>query len=333
MTMERKRRIFFDMDGTLNEWTLGDHIDKVSEPGYMRERIPIKSVVEASLLLEAFGYEVWIASAVLPFEHSVPDKDYWLDKVCPWIAKEHRVYMPYGTNKADALADLVDAGDVFLDDYTPNLIDLDKRFSLEGVVCVKILNGINDTNHSWKGKRISIYSDAESIFDTITAFSKQASLPETKVEPHISEEHKENLAEDEPLDGADNETPEPELKFCAGIPYVELPSGTTSEDILWYSGLPQEIYDMMRYAKAADEVRVEGFAFYGVQYDDGSYVCFPQQLVFHLTAKANVSLNFAIQLKDGAAMPVQADSFAKANPSLSDLSGPWMRTTSWPANF
>lgn len=167
---ERKPRIFFDMDGTLNVWELGTHIDVVSAPGYMRTRKPIESIVAASKMLHLLGYECWIVSAILPFEYSIPDKNYWVDQYCPWFEKDRRIYIPYGSNKANKMYGNVLPGDVFLDDYTQNLMDLREAFA-SNLECIKVLNGINDSRHTWNGKRISIYSEPEEIADSIIAFS------------------------------------------------------------------------------------------------------------------------------------------------------------------
>lgn len=170
--MQNKRipRVFFDMDGVLNVWEANTHMDIVAAPGYMRTRKPIESMVKASKLLSKAGFEVWIASAVLPYEHSIPDKKFWIRQHCPWFTENRQVFIPYGTDKAKSLRTLVDHGDVFLDDYTANLRDLQNAFGKQ-MECVKVLNGINDTNHSWKGKRISIYSDAQHIAESIADMS------------------------------------------------------------------------------------------------------------------------------------------------------------------
>lgn len=170
MPNKRAPRFFFDMDGVLNVWEANTHMDIVTAPGYMRTRKPIESMVKASKLLSKAGFEVWIASAVLPYEHSIPDKKFWIRQHCPWFTEDRQVFIPYGTDKAKSLRDLVDYGDVFLDDYTANLRDLQNAFGKQ-MECVKVLNGINDTNHSWKGKRISIYSDAQHIAESIADMS------------------------------------------------------------------------------------------------------------------------------------------------------------------
>lgn len=169
----RKPRIFFDMDGVLNVWELGTHIDVVTAPGYMKQRKPIESIVEASRMLYLCGYECWIASAVLPYDYSIPDKNYWIEKNCPWFSQSRRIYIPYGSNKANKMQGKVMPGDVFLDDYTQNLLDLRKAFSTN-LECIKVLNGINDSKHTWDGKRISIYSEPVEIAESIIAFSTHA---------------------------------------------------------------------------------------------------------------------------------------------------------------
>lgn len=175
MPNKRAPRIFFDMDGVLNVWEANTHMDIVTAPGYMRTRKPIESMVKASKLLSKAGFEVWIASAVLPYEHSIPDKKFWIRQHCPWFTEDRQVFIPYGTDKAKSLRNLVDHGDVFLDDYTANLRDLQNAFGKQ-MECVKVLNGINDTNHSWKGKRISIYSDAQHIAESIADMSARKEI-------------------------------------------------------------------------------------------------------------------------------------------------------------
>lgn len=166
-------KIFFDMDGVLNIWETGAHMDVVTAPGYMRTRKPIQSMIEASERLSDAGFEVWIASAVLPYPHSVPDKKFWISNHCPWFADDRQIFIPYGTDKSRSIHGLIQNGDVFLDDYTANLRELNRTFG-ERLECVKVLNGINDTHHSWKGKRISVYSDAQNIAESIAAIAAAA---------------------------------------------------------------------------------------------------------------------------------------------------------------
>lgn len=164
-------KIIFDMDGTLNYWDPNAHISKVAAPGYMRERKPIRNMVDASRLLLEWGFEQWIASSVLPYKHAIPDKNFWIDHVMPWVPEDQRIFIPYGSNKALVLKDVAEVGDVFVDDYTENLYAVDESLRGKGLTCVKAVNDINDTHHSWCGLRVSIYSDTLSIAETLEAFS------------------------------------------------------------------------------------------------------------------------------------------------------------------
>ena len=155
------------MDGTLAQWESWRSLDEVSAPTYNRYLTPQANIVGAAKLLTGL-YEIWIASAVFPYEYVIPDKDFWNDKCVSFIPKEHRIYIPYGTNKSEYLSHVARPGDILVDDYTPNLLDAKSI----GMIGVKCLNGINDTHHSWKGARISIYSDPASIAASIIGLSQ-----------------------------------------------------------------------------------------------------------------------------------------------------------------
>ena len=272
-------KVFFDMDGTLNVWEMGEHIDVVSAPGYMRNRKPIASMVEASRILSEEGYDVWIASAVLPYEHSIPDKDYWLDKHCPWIPKENRIYMQFGTKKSDALKGLICPGDVFLDDYTPNLEDLQKHFADTGLVCVKVLNGINDTNHSWQGKRLSIASEPKSIAETIEAFSILKRMSSGDIEFRTAK--RTNCSIEAPHETALTQQDiiaNMRLMECTGIPYILLPAGTKKTDIT--NGIVRTAAHFLRHNAPASGkyLQMQGQTMYCAKYDDESYILVPEYI-------------------------------------------------------
>ena len=273
-------KVFFDMDGTLNVWEMGEHIDVVSAPGYMRNRKPIASMVEASRILSEEGYDVWIASAVLPYEHSIPDKDYWLDKHCPWIPKENRIYMQFGTKKSDALKDLIRPGDVFLDDYTPNLEDLQKHFADVGLVCVKVLNGINDTNRSWQGKRMSIASGSKSITETIEAFSIQKRLSFGDIE--LKTEAQTNCSietSDETALTQQDIIANMRLTEFSGIPYILLPAGAKKTDITNKIVRTAAHFLRNNIPTLREYLRMQGQVMYCAKYDDESYILVPEYIL------------------------------------------------------
>lgn len=154
-------KVFFDLDGTLNVFERVP-FEEVCRPGYMKYRKPHKSMIDAAKILSAAGFDVWIASAVLPYEYSISDKDYWADKYCPFIPKEKRLYIPYGENKAWHIREIANKGDFFVDDFTKNLVELSE---VPGLVNVKCVNGINDTHGSWKGRRVYAWHDPIEIIE------------------------------------------------------------------------------------------------------------------------------------------------------------------------
>jgi len=167
--MEGKMKIFFDMDGTLSEFDKTAGPDKWSAPGYARTLKPLENVVGA---VKAFirnqkyfseKVEVFICSAVVSMDYAVEDKIAWLKEQGIDIPRENMIFVPYGRSKAKAILDsgiTIEDGDLFVDDYTKNLQEVHYNTKL---VAVKLLNGINDTNKSWKFDRISAFSCPASI--------------------------------------------------------------------------------------------------------------------------------------------------------------------------
>ena len=165
----------FDMDGTLSVFNKDAGPDIWSAPGYARNLAPITNMVRAVKLLinnpEYYGDrpEVYILSAVVSMDFAVEDKKMWLKTMGINIPEKNLIFVPYGTSKADALAERgievdPDGSDVFIDDYTKNLIDMQMNSDLTPV---KVLNGINDTHKTWQGARISADSSPRTIADTL----------------------------------------------------------------------------------------------------------------------------------------------------------------------
>ena len=165
MNGERKNmsKIFWDMDGTLNYFEKNESIDTVASPGYMKKRVPIRNMIGAMKIIEKAGMHNCIASSILPYPHCIPDKDYWCDMHIN-VPKERRYYNCCGESKADLLMQSgAEPGDIFIDDYTHNLNAVQNDPRCEGIICVKCVNDINDTHHSFGGARVSIYSSPEVI--------------------------------------------------------------------------------------------------------------------------------------------------------------------------
>lgn len=141
-----KRRIFFDMDGTIVEWNDVPYYEKLYEEGYYRELKPTGNVIEAiHTLLENKEYEVYILSKYLT------DSKYAFDEKLKSIKKhilsmkiERCILVPNEANKSDYIPLGIRDTDLLIDDYTPNLTQWRKA----GGFAVNYLNGLNHTRGS-----------------------------------------------------------------------------------------------------------------------------------------------------------------------------------------
>ena len=146
--MSNKIRLFVDMDGTLATFTPVSKMETLYEEGYFKKLSPISNMVNAiKNIVNSKDIDVYILSACLDSPFAKKEKNEWLDEYLPMISKDHRIFCEYGKEKTTFISNHVDS-DVLLDDYTKNLNEWNG-------VGIKILNGINDTNRSWKGERIS----------------------------------------------------------------------------------------------------------------------------------------------------------------------------------
>lgn len=153
--MEKKTRIFIDMDGVLCEYKPGSVVSDMEKEGYFRNLRPTKKIVKAAkYLLRSGEAEVFILSAVLPqcAELSRKEKNEWLDRYLPEIGEDHRIFTLCGESKAEAVNGLT-KNDVLCDDHSPNLAE----WVSSGGSGVKILNGLNGLSGTFKkGPRVRI---------------------------------------------------------------------------------------------------------------------------------------------------------------------------------
>lgn len=162
------RRLFIDMDGTLAEFKPTKKLEDLYEQGYFINLKPFSEVVEAvkQLYLEDNNIEVFILSAVLSdSQYALQEKQEWLDQYLPEIDSDHRVFCACGTDKKLAVPDGIRVNDFLLDDYTANLKDWEPP-----AIGIKILNGINDTNKSWQGERVTRFQEPEMIKNSIEEY-------------------------------------------------------------------------------------------------------------------------------------------------------------------
>lgn len=140
--------LFIDMDGVLAVYH-HDILAVMHDKGFFYNRPPINHMLEVVKgLIRENNYNAYILSSVIDSPYCVPEKKSWLDKYLPEIAIENRIFVPYGTVKAEFVKDKVvlkDRVNVLIDDYTDNLVN----WALPNPVPIKTLNGMNSTNGTW----------------------------------------------------------------------------------------------------------------------------------------------------------------------------------------
>ena len=177
MYVQKKPRIFFDMDGTLAEWRnitfsadikrpedIEEAVKKLNEilltPGYFRSLLPYENVVEAVKILIGGGFNVHIASCAMNHEDKngpAGEKLDWISSYIPELPRENIHIIPNGADKAKFLG--ISEGDVLVDDYTKNLSEWERS----GGVSVKLLNDVNEKKGTWSGRAVSYSTAPEKI--------------------------------------------------------------------------------------------------------------------------------------------------------------------------
>lgn len=155
-----KTNIFVDMDGVLAVYDK-DIVNHMYTEGYFANRPAIKPMLEiVRRLADRKDYNIYILTSCIDSPYCIPEKASWLDKNLPKINVENRIYVPYGTVKSEFAkmnVDVEDSINVLIDDYTENL----DKWTLEGALPIKVMNGINGTNGTWiasGGESINAYS-------------------------------------------------------------------------------------------------------------------------------------------------------------------------------
>lgn len=171
-------RLFVDMDGTLAKYQPVDTMEILFEEGYFRNLEPQQNVVDAvkKIIKEHPEIQVYIMSSVLSdSKYALQEKNEWLDKYLPEIDSEHRIFPPCGENKLDYVPNGIRSTDYLLDDYTNNLALWEPP--AKGI---KILNGINHTNETWKGNMLRYDKEPEWLADDIVSVMNGTEIKEER---------------------------------------------------------------------------------------------------------------------------------------------------------
>lgn len=142
----------FDLDGTVFKWQSGEDY---WAPHYFRNLPSDELMVKVVNRLLKAGENVVFGTAVLN-EEAAFDKREALNEL--GFANVPMIAVKNGYTK-DSILKTVEKR-ILIDDYTKNLIN----FSGIGV---KYCNGINDTNKTWNGLRISTDMSAEEIYNLL----------------------------------------------------------------------------------------------------------------------------------------------------------------------
>lgn len=135
----------FDMDGVMAKWEEnGDWHEK----GFFLSRKREESVIELIKTMDAAGENVSILTAADGSQARI-EKLEWLEKA--GLSNISVIFVPFMSDKSEAVADIKGSKKVLIDDFSKNLFDWQKA----GHTAVKFRNGINGTNGTWKGTSIS----------------------------------------------------------------------------------------------------------------------------------------------------------------------------------
>ena len=196
------KRLFIDMDGTLAELQEGTPFEIVCENGYAAN-LPVNgNMVDATKSLVKLchkkGVEVFILSAVLDLSHSIPDKDKWLDNVLPGVFDtEHRLYVPYGMNKAEFVLQKLDANKnsafpsqcYLLEDYSKI-----REWTEVGGKAIKVFNGVNGRSGTFYGAYTCSWLNARQIVaDVLRNMGLRADTWVCDIIGNLLEENRDNI--------------------------------------------------------------------------------------------------------------------------------------------
>ena len=173
-----KPKFFIDMDGVLAVWNPNATEEETHEKGYFLQRDVELSVVAFVRLLLSRGYDVSILSSVYQDEHSISEKEKWLDSV--GLDDVPRIFVPYGEDKHKYI-DTTGILPVLIDDFSKNLT----AWENEGYLAIKFFNGINNMPKlkivdgkievkmdTWKGYSIDNRMTPQMMFTVVTGVAE-----------------------------------------------------------------------------------------------------------------------------------------------------------------
>lgn len=175
-------RVFVDMDGCLAEFKQVNRFEDLFEKNYFLNLNPHTNIIDTvKLLNQNPNYDVYILSSVLQdSRYAKEEKTQWLKRYLPELNEKQIVFSECNKSKVAFVPGGIKETDILLDDYNKNL----KEWSLAGAKPVKVVNGINDKNHSWMGVRIYFQSPVSESLNTINNVVNNTALNYTPILPN-----------------------------------------------------------------------------------------------------------------------------------------------------
>lgn len=127
--------IWYDMDNTLAKFSIKGlesmALEMMHSKGYFYN-LPVLDGAESVLpTLDLIGFDVRILSALIDSPYVENEKYLWIKEHFPFIEKNKILFVPLGTNKAEAVGNV--KGQVLVDDFSRNL----KEWETAGGIPVK----------------------------------------------------------------------------------------------------------------------------------------------------------------------------------------------------
>ena len=169
----KKKKIFFDLDGTLARFHEEDWQDGMFKDGFFKILKPYKEFTRVvNSLASEDDFEVFVLSAA-PTEQGVYDKKVWTENNLPSVNKDNVIVMisDCKTTKPEYVRKLfgktLTKDDIIVDDYNVNLVQWEEA----GGTAIKAVNDFNNKKHiapHWDGKVYDIFSGEESLHELLS---------------------------------------------------------------------------------------------------------------------------------------------------------------------
>lgn len=176
---------FTDMDGTMVEWRKASY-GELFEKGFYRDGKPMQTVVDAlGIISEEVSVMASLSAYLNGSKYALPEKNAWLDEHADFIPAGKRYFVPTFAKSAPGNAKIrfverqlgrkLSKCDILLDDYSVNL----HEWEAAGGTAIKVLNGVNGTNGTWKGAKVSAFTTANDCAKALRNILTEVSTKET----------------------------------------------------------------------------------------------------------------------------------------------------------